>query len=390
MPDPSSNSNDHQERAPSGAPIHTEKPVILVTGSEGLIGDAIVQRLADRYEIASFDIARPHKRPELQDFIDCDFTKDSSVAQALATLKERHGDKLASVIHLAAYYNFSGEPSPLYKELTVDGTQRLLRGLKKDFEVEQFVFSSTHILLKPSENGELLDENSPVEGAWAYPASKIQAERLIEAEHDSIPAVILRVAGVYNEEGHTVPIAQQFARIYEKSFESYFFPGDPSNGQAFVHLDDLVDLIALVIQHRHQLGPYEVFNAAEPEVMSYDELQDTIGELVHGVEWPTLRIPATLAKVGAWAMEKMPGDGGFIKPWMIDLADDHYPLDVSKAQELLGWNPSKRLRTTLPAMAEFLKRDPKGFYKMNGLESEEHTSEPDEKVKQPAEETVRS
>ena len=38
-----------------------------------------------------------------------------------------------------------GEPSPKYEEVTVRGTERLLRGLK-DFDVGQFVFSSTMIV----------------------------------------------------------------------------------------------------------------------------------------------------------------------------------------------------------------------------------------------------
>lgn len=40
---------------------------------------------------------------------------------------------------MAAYYDFSGEPSAKYEEVTVCGTERLLRALRP-FEVEQFIF----------------------------------------------------------------------------------------------------------------------------------------------------------------------------------------------------------------------------------------------------------
>ena len=33
---------------------------------------------------------------------------------------------------------------------------------------------------------------------------------------------------------------------------------------------------------------------------------------------------------------------------MIDLADDHYDLDISRARTLLGWEPKHSLRETLP------------------------------------------
>lgn len=350
---------------------NTGQPVVLVTGSEGLIGDAIVHWEYPKYEIASFDIARPHKRPEVQDFINCDMTSDESVNQALKTLRERHGNKLASVVHLAAYYDFSGKPSRLYNDLTVEGTRRLVRGLR-EFEVEQFIFSSTHIVMAPSQNGEPITEASPIGAEWDYPKSKLATEQVIREERGSMPAVILRIGGVYNEDGHTVPIAQQIARIYEKQFESYFFPGDPSAGQAFVHLDDLVDLVHRVIERRGQLSPYEVFLVAEPDVVSYDELQDIIGEEIHGREWPTFRIPKLIAKMGAWAQEKLSGEEeAFIKPWMIDLADDNYPVSPDRAQRLLGWEPRYRLRTTIPDMIRRLREDPAKWYQANGMPAPE-------------------
>ena len=345
---------------------NTGKPVILVTGSEGLIGDAIVNWEYPQYEIASFDIARPHKRPEIQDFIACDLTSDQSVRQALRTLRDRHGDQLASVIHLAAYYDFSGKPSHLYRDLTVEGTRRLLRGLQ-EFQVEQFVFSSTHIVMAPSKEGELITEASPIGAEWDYPKSKLHAEKVIREERRDIPAVILRIGGVYDEYGHTVPIAQQIARIYEKRFESYFFPGDPSAGQAFVHLDDLVDLIHRVVQRRHQLSPYEVFLVAEPDTVSYDDLQDIIGQEIHGREWPTIRVPKIVARMGAWAREKWSGDESFIKPWMIELADDAYPVSPGRAQQVLGWQPRHRLRHTIPDMIRRLREDPEKWYQVNQI-----------------------
>jgi nucleoside-diphosphate-sugar epimerase len=40
----------------------------------------------------------------------------------------------------------------------------------------------------------------------------------------------------------------------------------------------------------------------------------------------------------------LPGiDEPFIKPWMIPHADDHFELDITRARELLGWQPQHRL-----------------------------------------------
>lgn len=344
------------------------RPIVLITGSEGLIGSRVVNALSTRYRIIGLDVKKSPLRNEDAKFINCDLTKTESVVNALSNIRERYGRALASVIHLAAYYDFSGEPSPLYEQLTVEGTRRLL-GELQSFEVEQFVFSSSLLVMKPADEGEVITEDGPTESEWDYPRSKLEAEAVIRREHGGIPVVVLRIAGVYDEDGHSIPIGQQIARIYEKKLESYLFPGDANRGQAYVHLDDLVDCFVNCVDRRAQLSEYEVLLIAEPDVMSYGELQDKIGELLHGREWPTLRIPKALAKAGAWVQDRFASEDEptFIKPWMIDLADAHYPVAIDRARLKLEWTPHHRLRGTLDEMIHRLKRDPVGWYERNGL-----------------------
>jgi nitric oxide synthase oxygenase domain/subunit len=54
---------------------------------------------------------------------------------------------------------------------------------------------------------------------------------------------------------------------------------------------------------------------------------------------------------------------------MIDIADDHYELDITRARSLLGWTPKRRLLDTLPRMIHALKTDPVAWYKTNKLEA---------------------
>ena len=55
-----------------------------------------------------------------------DPTSDESVERGLDRIRQECGGQIASVIHLADYYDFSGEPIPNYEAVTVRGTQRLL------------------------------------------------------------------------------------------------------------------------------------------------------------------------------------------------------------------------------------------------------------------------
>lgn len=358
--------------------MNSEKATILITGASGRIGTATVCRLAGSYNVDGFDRAGPPLPPSITDHvINCDLTSDQSVETALQTLRNQHGPRLASVIHLAAYYDFAGEPSPLYENLTVGGTRRLLRGLNRQgFEVGQFIFSSTMLVHAPTTPGRPINEDWPLEPKWDYPKSKVETENLIFAERGDIPAVILRVAGVYDDRCHSIPLAHQMQRIYERRLESRFFPGDITHGSSFLHMDDLVDALQSCIERRAQLPTETVLLLGEPETLSYDELQRSFGKLLHGpdTEWETHQIPKLAAKTGAWLQdlpvaERITGEEPFIKPWMVDIADDHYELDISRARQVLGWEPKRSLRDTLPKMAQALKDDPARWYEENDIKT---------------------
>jgi nucleoside-diphosphate-sugar epimerase len=350
-----------------------ERGIVLVTGSNGSIGDAVMRRFAGRFEhVVGFDRQAPAPPPPGCAAVPVDVTSDESVMDGLRTVHEHHGAHVASVIHLAAYYDFLGEPSAKYDQITVRGTARLLRGLHElHFTVEQFLFSSTMLVHGPVDPGQLITEDSPLAPTWAYPESKVRTEALIRAERGDVPAVLLRIAGVYDDRCHSIPLAHQIQRVDERQLTSRIYSGSTAHGQSFLHMDDLVEAIALIVARRAALPRELPLLLGEPEVLSYDELQHTFARLLHGEDLETLEVPGPLeplAKAGAWVLEKLPGADPFIRPWMIDRANDHYALDISRARTLLGWEPAHTLRATLPKMVAALKADPLGWYRENKLE----------------------
>lgn len=349
--------------------------VVLVTGSSGLIGSAAVRRLTIppppcAFTMVGFDRATSgHHPPPQAECVCIDLTKDKSLDLGLERVGYAYGKRVASVIHLAAYYDFSGEPSDQYEQVTVRGTERLLRALRRGgFEVGQFIFSSTMLVHAPCQPGERINEDWPLEPRWDYPKSKVRTEEVIHSDRGDIPALVLRIAGVYTDRCRSIPLAHQMQRIYERRLTGRVFPGDISHGQAFVHLDDVAEAVWLAVQRRQTLPPETVLLIGEEETLSYDELQRTFGRLIHGEEWETKVIPKAVAKTGAWLQDHIPGEDAFIKPWMIDLADDHFALDTGRARRLLGWEPKRTLRETLPKMVAFLRDAPGAFYRENKLE----------------------
>ncbi len=344
--------------------------IILITGSNGYLGYAVAKRLGERFAVVGFDRRAPSHPPPTAECLYVDLTSESSLRRGLEAVRDLHGTVLASVIHLAAYYDFSGAPSRLYEKVTVRGTARLLRVLRElGFQVQQFVFASTMLVHAPTSPGRPIREDWPLQPKWPYPQSKVRTEEVIRGERGQVPAVILRIAGVYDDLGHSAPLPRQIQRIFERDPTAYLFPGNPAHGQAMVHRDDVVDLYVRLVEQRMTLPPELVLEVGEPETVSYWELQARLGRLIHGVEWRTLAIPKPAAKAGAWLQATLPlGKTPFVQPWMIDLADDHFELDISRARSVVGWEPGRRLRETLPAIVAALKADPWAWYRENELE----------------------
>jgi nucleoside-diphosphate-sugar epimerase len=357
--------------------VPEKRAITIVTGSGGFIGEALCRAfVSDGYEVIGFDRGEVLTSQAGVTTVPCDLTSEQSVADAVGYVLREFGQPVASVVHLAAYYDFSGEPSPLYEQVTVQGTERLLR-LLEPTRPEQFVFSSTMLVHAPCTPGWHINEDWPIDPKWDYPQSKVRTEQLIRAERGRMPAVLLRMAGVYTDRCQSIPIAHQIQRIYERRLTSKVFPGDTSAGQSFVHLDDVIDAFRAMVARRTTLPPEVAILIGEPDPMSYDDLQRDLAALIHGdADWDTVEIPKAVAKAGAWIQDQVPGiEEPFIKPWMIDIADDHYALDISRARELLDWSPRHKLRETLLPMVRALKADPQGFYRLNKLQGEPPSQE---------------
>lgn len=348
------------------------KPIVLITGVSGYVGASLMAALGSDYHVVGLDVSKPESNV---DWIKIDLTNDASVEKAFETFRERHGRRIASVVHLAAYFDFSGEYSPLYDQINVEGTRRLLRALG-DLEVDQFVYSGTMLIHEATEPGGRIDEKAPINPRWAYPQSKAAAEQVIADEHGVIPYVLLHLAGLYDDRTAVPTLAQQMARIYERSVQGYLYAGDVRAGQSMIHRDDMIDAFRRTIDRREALPDAVTMLVGEPDAMSYEALQDALGRLIHGEEWTTLNVPPPLAKAGAWlqgAAEPVVPDAidqgkkPFIRPFMMEIASDHYALDVSLARELLDWKPKHRIQDELPKLVDALKRDPPGWYEANGV-----------------------
>src|SRR3546814_21123031 len=98
-----------------------DRPIVLITGAAGNIGRSLAAAPADAYSVVGFD-----QEGRKADFplIGVDFTDDTSVKQAMERFRTEHGSRIASVIHLVAYLDFSGDEDPRSDSVNITGTRR--------------------------------------------------------------------------------------------------------------------------------------------------------------------------------------------------------------------------------------------------------------------------
>lgn len=348
-------------------------PLVLITGAQSAIGRALAKGLQGRYVAIGMD---RHCEGAIIECIETDITNLQSLTEAIAEFRSRHGDQVAAVVHLANYYDFRGEENPLYQSINVEGTGHLMAALQ-GLRVERFIRTSSMLIHRPTVPGLPINEDSPQEPKWAYPKSEMAAEQAIREGAGPMPYTVLRLAGTYDEWCHAPMLAHQIQRIREDGLGSHLLPGNLAHGLSFVHRDDVVDAIARTIDARDRLPSQLTLLIGEPSVMSYEALQQELGQLIHGQAWKTRSIYKPLAEAGALAadiLEKLTPDAldegkkPFIRPFMIALADDHFELDVTRAKTFLGWEPRHALRNVLPLMVANMKKDSAAFYRENGLE----------------------
>ncbi|KAA9006813.1 vitamin K epoxide reductase family protein [Histidinibacterium aquaticum] len=350
------------------------KPVILITGIGGSVGQALVEVLSPDYQVVGLE--RDVDPGATTPVIEGDLTDDAAMELAMREIEDRFGTKLASVIHLAAYFDFTGQKSDAYDAVNVEGTRRLLRSIER-FDVEQFVYTSTMLVHEPQQVGQTIDEDTPVDPGWAYPESKAETEEVITEERKAIPTVRLRLAGLYDDMTAVPTLSHQIARIYDRDMKAHFYSGDLGTGQAFIHADDMKDAVRRVVDRRAELGEDCTILLGETNSVSYQALQERIADLIHGQShWRTITVPQSIARFGAWVETKSEplvpdafdeGDKPFIRPFMIDMASDHYALDTAKARELLDWEPKNRIEDKLETIVDNLKADPNKWYRANGI-----------------------
>lgn len=195
-------------------------------------------------------IGAPIEVGEKIEFIQGDIMDSRSMKKAL--------DGIDFVYHLAAKVTtpFANTDPHYYEQINHWGTAELVYAVEKS-EVKQLIHvSSTSVY---GSTDDIVDESSPLNPRTFYGTSKMRAEEHVMRLVDQGRATIIRSGNVY---GYSK--SMRFDAVINKyAFETNFhnritIQGSGNQYRAFVHVNDLVHDLALLIEHDDDHGIYNL------------------------------------------------------------------------------------------------------------------------------------
>jgi len=218
------------------------------------------------------------------------------------------------------------DPLAAFRAVNVAGTLRLARQAA-EAGVRRFVFiSSIKVNGEQTEPGQTFSAADAPDPQDPYGISKAEAEAglMALAAETGMELVVIRPPLVYGPgvKANFLSMMHWLARGVPLPFGSV-----DDNQRSFVALDNLVDLIATCIDH--PAAANQVFLAGDGEDLSTTALLRRLAA--------AMGVPARLLPVPVWALRtgaRLVGKGAVFQRLCANLQ-----VDISKARQVLGWNP---------------------------------------------------
>lgn len=309
----------------------------LVTGAAGFIGARTSEMLIEQgHTVVGIDNLndaydpkmKDHRLKRLQKLDGFKFHKhDISEKPAIDLFKD---EKLDGVINLAARagVRFSVDNPWVFLESNVTGTLNMLE-ICRQFGCKKFILASTSSIYGENPQYPTPETASSSEPMQPYAASKKGAEALAHSYHHlfDIDVTVLRFFTVYGPAGRPDLAIFRFVKWIIDG-EPIRINGDGKQSRGFTYVDDIARGTIAALK---PLG-YEIINLGGHEVITINGLVELIEDLT-GLKANVQYGPPNLADM-------------FMNQ-----------ADVSKAKEILGWDPKVNLREGISNLIEWYQAE---------------------------------
>ncbi len=311
---------------------------VLVTGAAGFIGSHLTERLlANQVAVICLDNFNDFYDPEIKRENIRVFLEDPRFTLREGDIRDQSlvekifvDHRPDAVIHLAAMAGVrpSIKDPLLYNDVNVNGTCVLLEAVRK-YPVSNFIFGSSSSVYGARDTVPFSEKEDVTRPISPYAATKVAGEILCYTYHHlfNIPVTCLRFFTVYGPRQRPEMAIHLFARLIRDGETVPIF-GDGSSRRDYTYIGDIVDG---VIRSLERPFGYEIINLGESSTVPLKELVTLLEE-----------------GLGKKAKLKMLPD----QPGDVPVTF----ADVSRARELLGYEPSISIEKGIKKFVEWFGR----------------------------------
>jgi nucleoside-diphosphate-sugar epimerase len=325
---------------------------LLVTGGTGFIGSHLAEegrrRGADVVVLGLTDLPEEQANAALLTGLGAEVISGSITD---AELCRRAARGVTHIFHLAVAMREGGKSDEFFEAINLDGTRHLLQAATTE-RVQRFVYCSTIGIYGHRAPG-ITSEASPLSPGNAYERTKLAAERLVRdfAENCALPTVVLRPADVYG------PRDQRLLKMFKGVSRGRFPLFGAGNGRRhMVYVGDVVSAFFKACERDEAVG--EGLIVAGPRACTLRELLNEVsaatGSRRYGLRLPLapmLGVAAVVEDVCAALAIDPP-----IYRRRMDFFHSDSAFDISKAREVLDWEPKIDLREGIRRTLEDYRR----------------------------------
>lgn len=313
----------------------------LITGGAGFIGSSLSERLVkEGNKVVAIDNFCDFYNPKIKENNVKELIKNSNFKLYRNDIRDKEAVKkifeennIDIVMHLAAMAGVrpSIENPVLYQEVNCMGTQNILEEMKAH-NIKNLVMASSSSVYGNCKEVPF-KESMVVDFAISpYAATKKANEVMTHVYHKlfDFNVIMLRFFTVYGPKQRPDLAINKFTRLMLEDKEIPMF-GDGTTSRDYTYIDDIVDGIIRSCNYvENNDNVYEILNLGNSSPVSLKEMIDIIGQVV-GVEPKIKQLPM------------QPGDV------------DRTFADVSKAKELIGYNPKTSFKEGIENFVNWYK-----------------------------------
>jgi nucleoside-diphosphate-sugar epimerase len=313
---------------------------ICVTGGAGFIGGHLCRRLLkDGCRVTAIDNFDPFypraiKEEAIEGFPSHVFDLiETNICNTEAILHALHARDVDAIVHLAARAGVrpSIEAPMAYEETNVGGTQSMLE-VAQELDIGTFIYGSSSSVYGNNDKVPFAEDDPVREPISPYAATKRSGELLSHTFHHLYDMTVhcLRFFTVYGPRQRPDLAIHKFARqlLTDQPITMY---GDGTSRRDYTYVKDIVDGVVRSLRRAKGLDSpeYEIINLGGSETT---QLRDLIAGIGNAMDiTPEIK-----------QLPTQPGD-----------VERTY-ADISKAEELLGWQPETPIDEGLQVFADWV------------------------------------